>query len=218
MPAIALSDRFDSIDGAKWAFSVTSGASVTADGQLHSDPGDGTIARDARIDSVATFDFTEKHATIELVQALPAVAGAQVIFALRDPVANADVRFLIRSETDGGQINVRRTGGGFTAQFSAYNPVQHRFLRFAMEGGTLRWQVSPTGEEGSFTTLSSATDASLTADLTNAKLWIGTGVFAATSGDPGAATFDNLNAPVVQAGGLASVRRRRTLAAILGTT
>lgn len=193
---LGLSARFGGTDlsSGAWTQTVTAGASVAeSGGRLVCDPGNGASIRDSRIETAALHDMIGRTAMVELSQALNPLVGAQTIFVLRDTAAAADVRFTIRAEADGGQRMIRRTGGGFTLQTSAYDPVAHRFLRFRVEGGTLYWEVSPTGREGSWSVLSSATTASLTINEAAVEVWIGSGVFAVASGDPGDALFESFN-------------------------
>ena len=146
--------------------------------------------------TVNTYNFTDAHAYVELVQA-PASN------------TNADARFTVGSDTNnsyrmyvsgGNLIGVRRQGAGRGAfevtLFSiSYNSTNHRFLRIRNDSGTLYMDTAPGsgGVPGTWTQQYSETwNSSINNSAIIFELKAGTSQVEANA--PGTVIFDNFDA------------------------
>lgn len=131
-------DWADDINTSLWT-PLDVGTTVSG-GRLHTVPnGNWSNA----VDSVFTFDLTDRYLAVEVVSAGTVATGNPFVAAYRDGPNNDSVVWEV---WDGNlQADARVAGSQTTPHVGAYDPVAHRWWRLAAPDGVVRWETSPDG-------------------------------------------------------------------------
>ncbi|HEV3048925.1 MAG TPA: vanadium-dependent haloperoxidase [Longimicrobium sp.] len=152
--------------------------------------------------SATTYDLTESEFRIELVRAPFSIYGAAAY--LQATLGTGD---RVQIQVTGGYLNADIVISNASTKLARipYDPVAHRWLRLREQLGTLRWEVSPDGDQ--WTAVASRSPHPIT--LTAVYALFGGGTLIAVPA-PGVVVFDNFN---VQDTGRARRLDERRLAA-----
>ncbi|HLL75344.1 MAG TPA: Ig-like domain-containing protein, partial [Pyrinomonadaceae bacterium] len=143
---VLLADDFNdnSADASKWFVDAPNGMTVAEQNQrLEVTPPAGNTGYGG-YRSKATQDLTEATATVEVVQATPAVNGIETYFMLYE---SATGNYLLYAVGGMYLIEQSRDGAGVTRTYRPYDAAQHRRWRIShrWEDDTIAWETSPDG-------------------------------------------------------------------------
>jgi len=134
--------------------------------------------------SVKTYDFTNKNASVEIVQAPNSVSYADLSFAVA-----ADSNNLYRFVIENGWLRFDDKAAGTlnTANKITYSPTQHKFLRIKHDQATntIIWETSP--DRATWTPRRTLTPG---ISITMARMELGAGTYLRES-QPGVVIFDS---------------------------
>lgn len=142
------------------------------------------------ISSAATYDLTGSHFRAEVRQAQH--AGAKGTFL---QVEFGDGNNTLEVVAEGGNLLLRRKVAGTVndAGTIAYDPLVHRWWGIRESAGTVIWETSPTGQDGTWVTLRSEANPFTAAATGAVRLLLRAGYH--TGAETGDALFDNVNLP-----------------------
>lgn len=187
-PPALIADDFDAdtINGAKWGQWTTGAASVgLANGRVFVAPHDpSTGASYAALYGNDRYDLRGCSIWLEVAEIFHATLPAETYFALKYDADNL-AWFTISNNGLSFELEIDAV---ITAESSvAYDPAQHRWLRFREESGTLLWETSPDAVTWTERFLQASPPF-----LSSVEMTFGGGVWAASSSQ-GRAEFDNAN-------------------------
>jgi hypothetical protein len=188
--AHTLVDNFNdnATDNAKWVSYGSPGVLAErireANGRVEIRPASGATGYSG-YRSVAAYDLTRSHASVEVVRALSTPSPAAATYLRAQIDGNNHVELGISK----GVISPLYVVAGAYTYFDEqpYDPARHRFLRLRERDGNTFWETSADGSD--WTVLASRPNP---INLTSVNLTIATGNYQTVTA-PGVAIFDNFN-------------------------